>query len=213
MQSYNSVTSTRRLGILAIVIAVLLVTVIGMANSAAQDRKPQLVVVEDSPSSLAAESEDLVGQIEERDVQIAVLHEQVAFLQQAALSSDLRADEHQDTLLQEQRDLRFSKPHQTQSMNEWRIGYSLGGGQNLRAFETVILPCESGGEADPDAAVGPTDDWGRAQINRPTWAARFRELTGAAFEEHIDTPILNGFMAAHVETEQGLSAWTCWRKR
>ena len=198
---------------LAMVIAVLLVTLIGMANSAAQDGEPQLVVVEDSPTSLAPEIEELVRQVEERDVQIAVLHEQVAFLQQAALSSDLRADEHQDTLLQEQRDLRFSQPHQTRSMNEWRIGYSIGGGQNLRAFETVILPCESGGEPDPDAAVGPTDDWGRAQINRPTWAARFRELTGAAFEDHIDAPILNGFMAAHVETEQGLSAWTCWRKR
>lgn len=213
MHSYNSVTSTRRLIMLAMVSALLLVTLIGMANSAAQDGEPQLVVVEDSPTSLAPEIEELVRQVEERDVQIAVLHEQVAFLQQAALSSDLRADEHQDTLLQEQRDLRFSQPHQTRSMNEWRIGYSIGGGQNLRAFETVILPCESGGEPDPDAAVGPTDDWGRAQINRPTWAARFRELTGAAFEDHIDAPILNGFMAAHVETEQGLSAWTCWRKR
>ena len=213
MHSYNSVTSTRRLIMLAMVSALLLVTLIGMANSAAQDGEPQLVVVEDSPTSLSPEIEELVRQVEERDVQIAVLHEQVAFLQQAALSSDLRADEHQDTLLQEQRDLRFSQPHQTRSMNEWRIGYSIGGGQNLRAFETVILPCESGGEPDPDAAVGPTDDWGRAQINRPTWAARFRELTGAAFEDHIDAPILNGFMAAHVETEQGLSAWTCWRKR
>ena len=198
---------------LAIVLAVLLVTFIGMGNSAAQDGEPQLVVVEDSPTSLAPEIEELVRQIEERDVQIDVLQEQVAFLQQAALSSDLRADLHQDTLLQEQRELRFSQPHKTRSMNEWRIGYSLGGGQNLTAFESVILPCESGGEPDPDAAVSPSDDWGRAQINRPTWAVRFRELTGAAFEDHIDTPILNGFMAAHVETEQGLSAWTCWRKR
>ena len=198
---------------LAMVIAVLLVTFIGMGNSAAQDGEPQLVVVEDSPTSLAPEIEELVRQIEERDVQIEVLQEQVAFLQQAALSSDLRADQHQDTLLQEQRQIRFSESYQQRSMNEWAIGYSLGGGQNLTAFETVILPCESGGEADPDAAVGPTDDWGRAQINRPTWANRFRELTGAAFEDHIGKPILNGFMAAHVESEQGLSAWTCWRKR
>jgi len=198
---------------LAVVIAVLLVTFMGMGNSAAQDGEPQLVVVENSPTSLAPEIDELVRQIEGRDSQIAVLQEQVAFLQQAALSSDLRADQHQDNLLQEQRELRFSQPHQTRSMNEWRIGYSLGGGQNVSAFESVILPCESGGEPDPDAAVGPTDDWGRAQINRPTWAVRFRELTGATFEDHIDKPILNGFMAAHVESEQGLSAWTCWRKR
>ncbi|MGI9605901.1 MAG: hypothetical protein ACR2P0_07150, partial [Acidimicrobiales bacterium] len=78
-----------------------------------------------------------------------------------------------------------------------------------------ILPCESGGEPDPDAAVGPTDDWGRAQINRPTWARRFAELTGRDFVEWVREPFLNGYMSAVVEDEHssGLNAWTCWRKR
>lgn len=228
MKSYNSVTSQRRSVVLAILAATALVTIFGMSISGAQDLEPEVIevveVVEAPPvveepavveaaAPPAPEVAELILQLEERDARIAVLHEQLIFLQQAALSSELQADAERDTFLEEQQDLRVTEQFQEQAMAEWRMGYSLAGGKNLRSFETIILPCESGGEADPDAAVGPTDDWGRAQINRPTWSVRFTELTGASFEENIGTPILNGYMAAHVESEQGLSAWTCWRKR
>jgi len=101
----------------------------------------------------------------------------------------------------------------TDQMEQWRVGYSIGGGRNLAAFENTILPCESGGSLEPFLAVGPTDDWGRAQINRPVWKERFELLTGVNFEANITDPTLNGFMAAHIEQEQGLVAWTCWRNR
>jgi hypothetical protein len=221
MHSYNSVTSilsTRRVVVLLMLIAILLVSVFGMSVSAAQDvgaevgisGQPEVAAPVGAPSSEVAE---LVLQLEERDQRISVLHEQLAFVMQAALSSEQQVDVQRDTFMDDQRELRFGQPFQEQSMSEWRIGYALGGGQNLAAFESTILPCESGGEADPDDAVGPTDDWGRAQINRPTWSKRFTELTGARFEDQISNPILNGFMTAHVESEQGLNAWTCWRKR
>ncbi len=210
MNSYNSVTSRRRSVVFATLAATALVTIFGMSISGAQEVEPAAIEQAAAPS---AEVTNLVLQLEQRDARIAVLHEQLVFLQQSALSSEQRAHTQQDTFLDEQVDLRTSGSFQAQAMADWRMGYTLAGGTNLQAFESIILPCESGGEADPDAAVGPTDDWGRAQINRPTWSARFTELTGASFEENIDEPILNGFMAAHVESEQGLSAWTCWRKR
>lgn len=192
-----------------------MVTIFGMSISGAQEVEPVLVA---SPAAAKAaapspEVDALIEQVEERDARIAVLQEQLIFLQQSVISAEQHAHSQRDTFLEGQDEIRASESHQDQAMAEWRMGYSLAGGQNLRAFESIILPCESGGEPDPDAAVGPTDDWGRAQINRPTWSARFTELTGASFEENIDNPILNGFMAAHVESEQGLTAWTCWRKR
>lgn len=212
MKSYNSVTPRSRSVAIATLLAIALVTVTGMSISSAQEAEADdtFIEVEAAPLDEVAE---LVLQIEQRDAQIRALSEQIALLQQAALSTAQQVEDHRTTLLEEQQDLRTSVRFQDDAMAEWRIGYLLGGGQNLRSFESIILPCESGGEPDPDAAVGPTDDWGRAQINRPTWSVRFTELTGAPFEENIGTPILNGFMAAHVESEQGLSAWTCWRKR
>lgn len=210
-------------------VSIAVVNTFGMSLSAAQEVEPEPVppVVEEvAPVEEAVASEEadlpspdeeviaeLVLQLEERDARIDVLHEQLAVLQQSVFASEHAIQEHRDTLLDEREELRTSDRFQDEAMEQWRMGYSLGGGQHLPAFESIILPCESGGEADPDAAVGPTDDWGRAQINRPTWSKRFTELTGAAFEDHIGNPILNGFMAAHVENEQGLSAWTCWRKR
>lgn len=215
MNSYNSVTSRRRSVVFATLAATAMVTIFGMSISGAQEVEPVLIA---SPTAAKAaapspEVEALIEQVEERDERIAVLQEQLIFLQQSVISTEQHAHTQRDTFLEEQDDLRTSEGHQDQAMAEWRMGYSLAGGQNLPAFESIILPCESGGEPDPDAAVGPTDDWGRAQINRPTWSVRFTELTGASFEENIGNPILNGFMAAHVESEQGLTAWTCWRKR
>lgn len=95
----------------------------------------------------------------------------------------------------------------------WDRGYVLGGGGNLSSFHNTILPCESGGQANRDTVVGRTDDWGRAQINRPVWSSTFANMFGIGFETGVTQPVLNGFMAAHIEQVQGLSAWTCWRNR
>ncbi len=95
----------------------------------------------------------------------------------------------------------------------WDEGYQIGGGRNLSAFHNTILPCESGSQPNPDTAVGRTDDWGRAQVNRPVWRTTFQDLTGQVFEEGIVQPVLNGYMAAYIENVQGLTAWTCWRNR
>ena len=102
---------------------------------------------------------------------------------------------------------------------QWMQGYLDQGGRNLNAFQNIILPCESGGENNPHAAVGRTDDHGRAQINRPVWKNRFEQKFGVPFDTHIYDPYLNGAMAATVEHEHhgihggGLNAWTCWRNR
>lgn len=155
---------------------------------------------------------ELIAKIEQRDQQIAVLSEQLAYLRQAQLLDQVAAD-HAATPSALTNNSRISPEQNAAAMDLWRAGYTLGGGKNLPAFENTILPCESGSQPNPDTAVGRTDDWGRSQINRPTWKKRFESLTGADFETNIVNPTLNGFMAAHVEQEQGLSAWTCWRKR
>jgi len=157
------------------------------------------IVVDQVPAAPSDDVLELLVEIEERDRQIAALEEQLVFLRQAQLS-ELHANQTSDAANED-------------AMDQWRAGYTLGGGQNLPAFESTILPCESGTQPNPDVAVGRTDDWGRAQINRRTWKARFESLTGADFETGIVDPVLNGYMAAHVEQEQGLKAWTCWRKR
>jgi hypothetical protein len=225
MKSYDSVTSSRRPVIPLILLAAAIVTIVGISVTAAQGAEPSLVIAQAATAyelppigeqitpPPSDEVLELVAQIEERDARIAVLEEQLAFLGQAHLASQLRDDEQQDTLLEAQISNRETPEFQAEAMVQWRAGFTLGGGKNLAAFEQTILPCESGGEPDPDMAVGPTDDWGRSQINRPTWKVRFESLTGSNFEENITNPILNGYMAAHVERQQGLNAWTCWRKR
>jgi len=162
---------------------------------------------------------DPVGELNEllaeKDAQIAVLIEQLGFARQAAIRTEERIDIQQDTILEFQEIERRNDDVEVDALEQWQIGYAIGGGENLRSFERVILPCESGGEDDPDAAIGPTDDWGRAQINRPTWSNRFEELTGVNFEDFSRQPLLNGYMAAKIEIEHpsGLNAWTCWRRR
>lgn len=93
----------------------------------------------------------------------------------------------------------------------WAAGYLNAGGKNLTRFIDVILPCESGGSLDPHRAVGPTDDWGRGQVNRHWWKDTFEHLFGVEFETGILDPELNGQMVAHIEYVQGLNAWTCHR--
>jgi len=109
---------------------------------------------------------DPVGELNEllaeKDAQIAVLIEQLGFARQAAIRTEERIDVQQDTILEFQEIERRNDDVEVDAFERWQIGYAIGGGENLRAFERVILPCESGGESDPDAAIGPTDDWGRA---------------------------------------------------
>ena len=95
----------------------------------------------------------------------------------------------------------------------WYAGYQAGGGTNPLLFADVILPCESGGTVSPHDAVGPTDDWGRAQLNKRTWATTFETRYGLSFETGSLNPVLNGHMAAYIEQVQSLTAWTCWRRR
>lgn len=225
MNSYDSVTPSRRPVIRVILAMVALSTIFGMSVSAAQGIDPSVVTATATlptvvaqaepvaPAAPSAEVLELVAQIEERDQQIAVLQEQLAFVRQSQLSSEAFATEQSNELSALAETGIISNEANAAAMDQWRSGYTLGGGSNLPAFENTILPCESGTQPNPDTAVGRTDDWGRAQINRPTWKNRFESLTGAEFETNITNPILNGFMAAHVEQEQGLSAWTCWRKR
>ena len=129
--------------------------------------------------------------------------------QQAASRTDLSIGEQAAVLARE-----LGTPsNEAEAQAAWDAGYLLGGGANLSAFHNTIIPCESGGQPNRDSVVGFTDDWGRAQINRPVWSSTFRDLTGVAFEEGVVLPTLNGFIAAHIEQVQGLSAWTCWRNR
>lgn len=93
----------------------------------------------------------------------------------------------------------------------WFDAYQAGGGRNPLIFRDIILPCETGGERFPHSAIGPTDDWGRAQVNRPTWKPTFEARYDTDFETGITDPSLNGHFAAHIEQVQGLDAWTCYR--
>ncbi len=203
-----------RMALMAMVVALASTAFFGVSGSGAQTAS----AIDTAPaaqSDVSPEVAALLEQIAEQDERIAVLTEQLAFARQAALHSEERLDEQRETILAFQEAGGLTDAAEASAFEEWKIGYSIGGGQSLSAFENVILPCESGGEIDPDAAIGPTDDWGRAQINRPTWSRRFTQLTGVGFEDWIRDPMLNGFMAAVVEDEQtnGLGAWTCWRKR
>ncbi len=215
MDSYGSITTARRFVVVVVIAASAAALLITAQGSAAQTTDVQIGT---SAQATAPGIEDLQRELAESRARIAVLEEQLALSQQASLLAHERVGRQRDTILAMQdADDGFMSPlsteYQARAMDAWRVGYRIGGGQNLAAFESTILPCESGGEPDPFAAIGRTDDWGRAQINRPTWRVRFAELTGLSFEEWILDPTLNGYMAAVVEREQGLNAWTCWRKR
>ncbi|RZV41854.1 MAG: hypothetical protein EX269_15730 [Acidimicrobiales bacterium] len=204
---YETMTArARKPAVTAIVLALLAVLFVTTAQSRADGGD---VVV----SSAAAQT---AANVAERDAQILALREQLAFVQQATLMSEARADDQAAMISElEGTALLGGGPLVERQMDEWRVGYYLGGGRNLAAFENTILPCESGTQPDPFAAISRTDDWGRAQINRRTWAPRFAELTGRQFEDWILDPMLNGYMAGIVENEHfgGLNAWTCWRRR
>ena len=216
MDSYGSVTAASRFVVVAVIVASAVALLVTAQGSAAQIDEVQIGAA--SAQSSTPGIIELQRELAESRARVAVLEEQLALSRQSSLLAQERVGRQRDTILAMQdADDGFMSPlsteYQERAMDAWRVGYRLGGGQNLAAFESTILPCESGGEPDPFAAIGRTDDWGRAQINRPTWRVRFAELTGLAFEEWILDPTLNGYMAGVVEREQGLNAWTCWRKR
>ncbi len=238
MSSYGSVTdgsqeehepqfsgsAKRSVAVVFAMVALLVVVLFGASVSAAQTETVEVGDAANAALAGATESDDasdasspevtaLEVQIDERDEIIDTLSDQVALLQQALIGFGSQEDDVLEAVEAPEALDRRSPEFQAQSIAQWQMGYAIGGGEHLDAFLNTILPCESGTQPDPDLAVGRTDDWGRAQINRPVWKARFESLTGAVFEENITNPVLNGFMAAHVEQEQGLSAWTCWRLR
>lgn len=97
----------------------------------------------------------------------------------------------------------------------WMAGYWGFGGRNRDEFAQTILPCESGSEPGAHAAHGDKtlgDSLGRAQIHRPTWEESFEAIFDVDYDVGVVNPVLNGAMAAHVEQQQGLSAWTCYRE-
>lgn len=206
MHTTSTTARARKPVVTAIALVLLAVLVVTMAQSRADGGDVVL-------SAAAAQTG---SELAERDAEIKALREQLAFVQQATLMSEARVDDQAVTISElEGTALLGGGPSPERQMEEWRIGYFLGGGRNLAAFERTILPCESGTQPDPFAAISRTDDWGRAQINRRTWSARFTELTGRQFEDWILEPMLNGYMAGVVENEHfgGLNAWTCWRRR
>ncbi|MGI9607912.1 MAG: hypothetical protein ACR2P0_17420, partial [Acidimicrobiales bacterium] len=167
MFNYGSVTNPRRAVLIlvtAIVAATMIVLVAGVRSSSAQEA--DIVTAALSSSDDQGRVEELEAALAEANQRLIVLEEQLGFARQAALQSEQRVDSQRDTILTFQDSGRYSDGFQAVAIEEWRIGYTIGGGRNLAAFENVILPCESGGEQDPDAAIGRTDDWGRAQINR-----------------------------------------------
>lgn len=210
MNSYSFFTRRPSVSVLPVLLVIVIATLVfGISRSSAQTA--ELATPRFDPTAALEINLALA------EARIDALEEQLVISRQASLRSEHRIETQRATILSMQgaRQRSATSLGTDSGFESWKAGYAVGGGRNLAAFENIILPCESGGESNPDAAVGPTDDWGRAQINRPTWGARFEELTGASFEDHITDPVLNGYMAAVVEQEhgRGLNAWTCWRRR
>lgn len=65
-----------------------------------------------------------------------------------------------------------------------------------------VFACESGLNQD---AVGPTQDYGIAQIHEPSWNATAKEL-GLDYKNDAKD---NLAMARHVYEQQGWDAWVC----
>lgn len=203
----------RRVTVLSLLLAAALTAV---ASEAPQVVTEHQVIVRTQP----VESGDYIDYLEweltvaERRIeQLEGLRTQKNERIQRAVERNRRTQERLAIAEQEIRDLLAAEPKSLSQLDaEWAAGYLFAGGTNLRAFEQTILPCESGGTASPHTVVGPTSDWGRAQINRKTWKSLFEARMGLAFEEASRVPALNGLMAAHIEDVQGLSAWVCYNR-
>lgn len=112
----------------------------------------------------------------------------------------------------------------------WDRGFIEGGGRDLAVMHRVIA-CESDGVAEgPFNAIGRSSpDWGRAQINSPTWEEEWDRLVPIPFfapgrprptvsspdvggGHGYQDPYWNGWFSAHIQTVQGTSAWVCAKK-
>lgn len=92
----------------------------------------------------------------------------------------------------------------------WETAYVNAGGKHLDVFDRTILPCESEFLKHPDAAIGYTHDYGRAQINRAVWKSDFEATHGVPWE-WVHDPHYNARQAARIERLQGLTAWVCYQ--
>jgi len=61
-------------------------------------------------------------------------------------------------------------------------------------------------------AISPTDDWGLTQLNRLSWCAAFRRVTGHPFVRGALNPLLNLRMAWHIYHVVQHNSWLpAWR--
>lgn len=145
---------------------------------------------------------------------ISILEEENARLTQRALTA-----EHELTVQMERADRAELNAHRvtakvdgwTFAMQEavyWTVFNALAPAADLD-YALRVAQCESGGELDPHAAVGPTKDYGRLQINRKSWKATHQLLyPGEQFETHVLRPEVNARMAAYVWNDSG--SWGPW---
>lgn len=193
------------------------VDVLAVEDSGSSDNGASVEVLSNTltTSNESADRIDIDSFLQDRDTAVAELEAQALAVRQAQAAAE--AEQVASLSVGEQAVVLAAELGTANSEGEaqaaWDVGYALGGGSSLSAFHNTILPCESGSQANRDSVVGATDDWGRAQVNRPVWRTTFESLTGVSFEENIIHPTLNGYMAAYIEEVQGLTAWTCWRNR
>lgn len=76
----------------------------------------------------------------------------------------------------------------------------------------AVLQCESGGVANPHTVVSPTNDVGRAQINKAAHAGKVAaRWPSLSFEAAMGDPARNAVMAAVVYNDAGSWApWACY---
>jgi hypothetical protein len=80
-----------------------------------------------------------------------------------------------------------------------------------RALHTLagLIWCESSGIK---TNISPTDDWGLTQLNRPSWAAEFRQRMHVAFEKGALDPELNLAFALWIWKSQGGHFKPAWAR-
>lgn len=93
------------------------------------------------------------------------------------------------------------------SCGEWRDLLAHYFGDQVEQACAVML-CESGG--DP-SAVGPTDDHGLMQLNRPTWEDTFEQVIGHPWFDGVYNAELNVIFADWLYRSSGWAPWTCAR--
>lgn len=211
---------SKPLATVAVALAAVLVAVLAPAEHPAQmanlsAARADIDVLGAQVAELEAQVENQAAAIERKDTRIQNGIEWRRNLQRQVYGQNRTIDALRLTLDAQTGPLTLAQQDQL-----WLAGYRFAGGKSEAQFISTILPCESGNARPSEhTAVGRTDDWGRAQINRPVWSTRMERSFGIAFEAAALDPALNGIMAAIVEQEHqgvtgpGLEAWTCWRIR